>query len=136
MDDSYFICADKEQARRVLAAILPKYAERGIIASPKKTHIVKLSRGFTFLKTHFSLEPTGRIVVRPSRESAVRQRRKIKKFKKFYDAGEMTLEEIRNSYMSWRGFIAHTNSRRTVQNMDELYKRLFGISPLVKIPKK
>ncbi len=135
MDDSYFILPDKAQARRMLDAMLAKYTEKGIVASPKKTHIVKLSRGFSFLKTHFSLEPTGRIVARPCRESAVRQRRKLKKFKKFFDAGQIKLKEIRNSYMSWRGYISHTNSRRTVINMDSLYARLFGMSPLVKLPK-
>ena len=133
MDDSYFICETKEQAQQILAVMLEKYAEMGIQTSPKKTNIVKLSRGFTFLKTQFQLTETGRIVARPSRESAVRQRRKLKKFKKFYDAGEMTLAEIRNSYMSWRGYISHINSRRTVHNMDCLYKRLFGISPKAKI---
>jgi hypothetical protein len=133
MDDSYFICDTKERAQYILSIMLGKYAQMGIQTSPKKTNIVKLSRGFTFLKTHFSLTETGRIVSRPSRESATRQRRKLKKFKKFFDAGEMALAEIRNSYMSWRGYISHINSRRTVYNMDCLYKRLFGMSPLVKI---
>jgi hypothetical protein len=132
MDDSYFICESKEHAERILSIMLGKYAEYGIKTSPKKTAIVKLSRGFPFLKTHFSLEETGRIVARPNRESIARQRRKLKKFKKFYDAGKMTLHEIRNSYMSWRGYIAYKNARQTVRNMDELYKRLFGLSPLVK----
>ena len=136
MDDSYFICESKEQAGHILSVMLEKYAEYGIKTSPKKTHIIKLSRGFTFLKTQFSLEPTGRVVARPSRQSATRQRRKLKKFKKFLDAGVMTMGEIRNSYMSWRGYIAHINARRTIRHMDELYKRLFGISPLVKIPHK
>ena len=135
MDDSYFMCESKEQAHAVLASMLEKYAAMGIKTSPNKTAIVKLSRGFTFLKTQFSITDTGRVVTRPSRESAARQRRKLKKFKKFLDAGQMTMHDIRSSHMSWRGYIAHTNSRRTVQNVDGLYKRLFGISPLVKIPK-
>lgn len=133
MDDSYFICESKERAKEVLEAILVKYAELGLIASPKKTAIVKLSRGFTFLKTHFLLTDTGRLVTRPSRESAVRQRRKLKKFHKFLAAGVMTLEQIRDSYMSWRGFIMRKNARRTVHNMDLLYKKLFGMSPLQKL---
>jgi hypothetical protein len=133
MDDSYFLCESKEHAERILSIMLGKYAELGIKTSPKKTHIIKLTRGFTFLKTHFSIEPTGRIVARPSRESAARQRRKLKKFKKFLDAGKMNMGEIRNSYMSWRGYICYKDSRRTVRNMDALYTRLFGISPMVKI---
>jgi hypothetical protein len=132
MDDSYILCESKEQAKAILAALLGKYAEIGITASPKKTVIVKLTRGFTYLKAHFSLESTGRIVVRPSRESAARQRRKLKKFRKFRDAGEMSMAEIRNSYMSWRGYISHKNARRTVRNMDALFTKLFGEPPIVK----
>jgi hypothetical protein len=132
MDDSYIICESKEQARSILAAILAKYAEMGIIVNQRKTAIIKLSRGFTFLKTHFSLSDTGAIIDRPCRESAARQRRKLKKFVKFLAAGVMTLGEIRGSYMSWRGYIGHKRAGRTIRNMDLLYKNLFGLWPTAK----
>lgn len=133
MDDSYILCESKEQAKEMLSAMLTKYAENGIAINPKKTVIVKLTRGFTFLKTHFLITETGRIVCRPCRESVVRQRRKLKKFKKFFDAGQMTPGEIRNAYMSWRGFIAHKNARRTIRTMDALYQKLFGVPPTQKV---
>lgn len=85
-----------------------------------------------FWKTQFSLTDTGRIVARPSRESATRQRRKLQKFRKFLTAGEMSLDQILNSYMSWRGFISHKNARRTIYHMDRLYKKLFGQWPEAK----
>ena len=136
MDDSYFICESKERAQQILEAMTSRYQMLGITPHPHKTAIVKLTRGFTFLKTHFSLDSeTGRIILRPGRQSTVRQRKKLKKFKKFLDAGEMTMQDIRSAYMSWRGYIKHTNAGRTIHNMDALYYRLFGISPLVKIPK-
>ena len=72
------------------------------------------------------------MVFRPCRQSAVRQRRKLKKFKRFLDAGQMTMLDIRASYMSWRGFIAHKNARRTIHNMDVLYYQLFGVWPIIK----
>ena len=135
MDDSYFICESKEEARRILSAMLARYEALGITASPNKTAIVKLTRGFTFLKTHFSITETGRIVARPNRKSITRQRRKLKKFKKFHAAGKMSMHEIRNSYMSWRGYVGQINSRRSIRSMDQLYKKLFGCSPWVKHPK-
>lgn len=136
MDDSYFICESKEEAKRILAAMIPLYAAMGITVSPNKTAIVKLTRGFTFLKTHFSITETGRIVARPNRKSITRQRRKLKKFKKFHAAGKMSMHEIRNSYMSWRGYVGQINSRRTIRTMDQLYKKLFGCSHNVKHPKQ
>ncbi|HBU12709.1 MAG TPA: hypothetical protein DEB31_08290 [Clostridiales bacterium] len=72
----------------------------------------------------------GRIVARPCRECVTRQRRKMKKFRKFLDAGDMTLEQIHTSYMSWRGYIAHKNARRTIHNMDHFYEKLFGCWPM------
>lgn len=136
MDDSYFICESKEAAKSVLYEMLSRYEEMGIRVSPNKTAIVKLSRGFTFIKAHFMLTETGRVVVRPGSQSVTRQRRKLKKFKKFLDAGKMTMHEIRNSYMSWRGYIGQINSYRTICNMDKLYKNLFGCSPMQKHPKQ
>lgn len=132
MDDSYIICATKEEAKQRLAAITEKYEEKGIVVNPKKTAIVKLSRGFTFLKNHISITKTGKIITRPCRESAVRQRRKLKKFQKHHAAGTMTMDEIHQSYMSWRGFVAHKNARRTIHRMDILYSKLFGEPPIQK----
>jgi hypothetical protein len=136
MDDSYFIFSSKERAQEVLAALMGRYAALGITPNPRKTAIVKLSRGFTFLKTHFSLSATGRVISRPCRESITRQRRKLKKFRKFFDAGDMTLDHIFNSYMSWRGGMSRKNARRTVNRMDRLYKKLFGYRPLTKKQKR
>lgn len=132
MDDSYIICESKKQAKSIKAQLLAKYAEKGIVVNKRKTAIIKLSRGFSFLKTHFSLSDTGSIIDRPCRESAARQRRKLKKFKNFLDAGVMTMAEIRNSYMSWRGFIGHKRAAKTIHSMDLLYKKLFGRWPTEK----
>lgn len=133
MDDSYFILPTKEQAEQVLSYILVKYDEMGIKTDPRKINITKLSRGFTFLKVQFSLSPTGRVLTRPSRKGITRQRRKLHKFKKMYDNGLMTLQDIRVSHMSWRGYIGHMQARRTIHNMDKLYIKLFGVSPLKKL---
>ena len=135
MDDSYFICKNKEQAQKILSDVLSIYDVIGIKPNPNKTMITKLSKGFTFLKTRFSLTETGKIVARPERKSVVRQRRKLKKLKKFLDDGKISIHEIRNSYMSWRGYILNVNARRTVHSMDNLYTKLFGMSPLIKLPK-
>ena len=132
MDDSYIICETKEETDRVYTALPALYAEMGITVSPNKTQIVKLSRGFTYLKTHFSLTETGRIIEKPGRESITRQRRKLKKFKKLLDKGEMTIEHIHMSYMSWRGFTAHKNAGQTIRSMDKLYTELFGEPPIIK----
>lgn len=125
MDDSYLIHLDKEYLKMCLVKLKDKLAEIGIVLNPKKTRIIKLSKGFTFLKTLHFLTSTGRIIRKASRGSIVRQRRKLKKFKKFVDAGEMSYAHVYNSYMSWRGYIGHKNAYRTIQSMDKLFNELF-----------
>lgn len=129
MDDSYIIMHDKEKLKEIRAALFEEFAKFGIIPNPKKTQIVKLSRGFTFLKTQFILTATGKIVKKPCRDSVIRERRKLKAFKRFYDAGQMSLTDIQQSYASWRGSMLGRDAYHTLQRTDRLYFDLFAVKP-------
>lgn len=126
MDDSYYIDMSKEKLRLVLACIEILCDDLGITINKKKTRIVKLSRGFRFLKKRFFYGPTGKVVVRPSRESITRQRRKLKALRRMLDRGEITIEQVNQSYQSWRGGMLRLDAHETVLSMDRLYKKLFG----------
>lgn len=129
-DDSFILCRTKEEAQSTLAALLVMYESKGIIPNPKKTQIIKLSRGIPFLKVKFYLQDNGRLVRKPDHDCIVRERRKLKKFRKFMDNGEMTMAQVCQSYMSWRGHIRKwRNSGRSVRNMDELFLTLFHAKP-------
>lgn len=110
----------------VAAAVEILCSDYGIELHSGKTRIVKLSHGFTFLKRKFSYTPTGGVIVRPCRETIVRERRKLKAFKRMLDAGEMTMEQISQQYRSWRGGMAHLDAHGTILSMDALYRELFG----------
>lgn len=125
MDDLYLIHPSKAYLQKCLKILSKAFAQLGIVVNEKKTHIIKLSHGFTFLKTQFILTATGKVIRKPCRASITRQRRKLKKFRKFLDNGEMTFRQIYNAYMSWRGFILHKDAYRTVKNMDALFSELF-----------
>lgn len=125
MDDSFIIYPDKEKLKEILEEIKGIYASLGIRLNEKKTKIVKLSRGFTFLKTHFILTDTGKVVKRICRESVARERRKLKKFAKLNEQGEMSFAEIREAYNSWRGYASQKDAYKTIRNMDALFNRLF-----------
>lgn len=126
MDDLYCIALDKEDLRGVLADIRRQCEALGIVINEKKTRIVKLSRGFTFLKKRFNYGETGKVVVRPCRSAVTRERRKLKKLAAFVERGEMTRDQALQSYQSWRGSMMRLDARRTVANMDALFTRLFG----------
>ena len=125
MDDSYCIHTDKDYLQLVMGLIEWKCSQYGIIINRDKTHIVKLSHGFTWLKKKISYGENGRIVVRPCRDSITRERRKLKKMRKMVDDGRMTLEQVERSYQSWRGSMTKLDAHRTVVNMDALYRDLF-----------
>lgn len=127
MDDSYIISRDKKTLRRCLHEIETRCSAKGIKLNAKKTQIVKLSCGFVFMKGRFFLTGTGRVIIKPSKGNTVRQRRKLKKFRQYYDTGQMSLEQLLCSYSSYRGYILKDyNSHRTVRSMDKLFHELFG----------
>lgn len=103
MDDSYFIALDKETLWRFLDAARALCSSLGITVNERKTRVVKLTRGFTFLKKRFRFAGSGRIVVTPIPKSLARERRKLRIHARMVAEGSMTLEQAYVSYMSFRG---------------------------------
>lgn len=126
MDDTYCIHESKEHLKCVLEAIEAKATEYGIVINRKKTHIVKLSHGFTWLKKKISYGNNGRIVMRPCRASVTRERRRLKKQRKMLDDGRLNMDQIIRSYQSWRGSMLRLDAFKTVRSMDALFRELFG----------
>lgn len=132
MDDSVIIMRDKNDLFRLRDKLFTEYEKQGIIINRKKTQIIKLSRGFTFLKTQFFLQPKGRVLQKPCRAATIRQRQKLKSFRRFVSDGKMTVKEVGCSYMSWRGYMEHKDAHRTVRNMDNLFFNLFHTTPWIR----
>ena len=87
MDDGYMLHHSKEHLQKCLADLREICACLGIRLNEKKTQIVKLSRGITFLKRRFILTETGKVIVIPARKGIVKERRKMKKLSLKYRAG-------------------------------------------------
>lgn len=132
MDDSFIIMRDKAALFRLRDLLFAEYEKQGIVINRKKTQVVKLSRGFTFLKTQFILQPSGRVLQKPCRDATIRERRKLKSFRRFSDEGLMTVSDASNSYMSCRGFMARKDAHRTIRSMDNLFFNLFHERPWIK----
>lgn len=129
MDDSYIIHHDKAELQRIRDELFRMYEEAGIVPNRKKTQIVKLSKGFTFLKTRYILTESGKLIRKPERSGTTRQRRKLKSLRRFLDEGLITEAKAEQSYMSWRGHIRKKDARKTINRMDGLYYDLFGTRP-------
>lgn len=125
MDDTYIISNSKEELKSILNDIEIIANGLGIFINKKKTHIFKLNKGFTFLKIRYRLTNSGHVIKKYDKGNIVRERRNLKRFKEFYDKGEMKLKDIERQYKAWRGNILKCNSYYAIQNMDKLYNSLF-----------
>lgn len=126
MDDGYLIHKDKEYLKKCLTEIRKLSLELGVKLNEKKTRIVKLSKGFTYLKIRFLITPTGRIIKRIYPKSVVRMRRKLKKLKRFVDNGKMTNFDVYQSFQSWLSHTKGLNAYHTCESMKALLLKIYG----------
>jgi hypothetical protein len=125
MDDTYILSNSKEELQQLLEDITKICDKLGIFINKKKTQIFRIDKGFTFLKIKYRLTETGHLVRVPVKNGFVRERRKLKSFKKMLDNGEMKFKDIEEQYKSWRGNLTKYNCHRALMNMDKLFNELF-----------
>lgn len=125
MDDGYLIHHDKEYLLKCLDGIKQLCDELGIVLNVKKTQIVKLSHGFTWLKIRFYLLDNGKVVKKIYKRSITKMRTKLKKFKTKVANSEMTLEDVEASWNSWKAYSENFNAWHTAKNIENLYTELF-----------
>ena len=128
MDDFYIICKDKAQANEMLRIVRDICQELKLTLNEDKTQIVKLSHGFTFLKTRFYLTKTGKVIKKITKKNLTHQRRKLKRLKNKVDSKEMSFEMVKTAYDSWRGYALKKNCYYSIKNMDILFLKLFNKS--------
>lgn len=87
MDDGYVICKSKEHLKEVQTIIVRLLENVRLTASTKKTYIVALKHGFTFLKRRFILRENGKLTIRPYKKNI---RRYLRKYKKAKDKKSLT----------------------------------------------
>lgn len=126
MDDSYIIHHKKEYLVYCLNKIREICKELGITLNEKKTHIVKLSHGFTWLKARLYLTETGKVVKKIYKLSITRARRKMKKLYRMYKNGNVVFADVYNGVQSWIAYASNFDAFYTIQNMIKLYNRLFN----------
>lgn len=125
MDDGYLIHPSKKYLRFCLARIREICRKLEITLNEKKTQIVKLSHGFTWIKVRFFVTKTGRILRKIHRSSVTRVRRKMKKYAALLKAGQMEAADAYAGFQSWRAYADNFSAHRTIRNIGALYDQLF-----------
>lgn len=122
MDDFYVIHEDKDFLKALLREVTEISDALGLTINKKKTQICRIDKGFIFLKIYHIVTDSGRIIRKPCKKTIARERRKLKKM---YKNGVL-LDDVLESYKSWRGNILKINSYYFVKNTDELFNWLYG----------
>lgn len=127
MDDIFVIGRSKAELRTLLTEIEAKLAELLLEVNHEKTHIVKLRHGFTWLQIKYTVTQTGHITKAMSHNKIVRERRRLKSFRRQFDLGVMTEPQIWEAYQSWRGSVVrdHNACEHSLRAMDATYASLF-----------
>lgn len=129
MDDIYIIHKDRDFLKSVIDGVYEQAKELGLFVNEKKTRIVKLSSNFKYLQFKYTLLDSGRVVKRINPKTVTRERRKLKAYKRLLNKGIMPYEDIENAYKSWMGTFAKHMSEIQRENIQHLYKSLFGKEP-------
>lgn len=127
MDDGYLIHESLEFLQQCLEDLKRLCRVLHIQLNEKKTHIVKLSHGFTWLKCRWYLLSTGKVVKKIYKKSITKQRQKLKKFKAKVAAGRMSCQDVFQAFQSWRAYADHFNAYQTTKSMERLYESLYGL---------
>lgn len=127
MDDGIILHNSKQRLRELMNTIITVCDGLGMKLNKKKTRIVKMTKGFTFLKVRYSITDTGKVVKKIAKSGIVRMRRKLKKFKKLVEKGEMTRDDVFYSLRSWLGNAKKVaKTYRARKKMLVLYNKLFN----------
>ena len=125
MDDGYLIHISKSKLQECMKHIKAICDTLGITLNSKKTQIVKLSHGFTWLKIRFYITETGKVIKKICKRSITRMRVKMKKLHKRWLAGLIDFSDLCTMWQSWKAYAQKFKAYHTIQNMWELFTQLF-----------
>ena len=123
MDDIYILNHDRSFLMSVLDGIRRQARALGLFISERKTHISPLRQGFTFCKIRYSFTASGRLLMRPARETFARERRRLKTLYQLAACGKISITDYRDLYHSWRSGWIRFNCHKSLTSLDTLYRR-------------
>lgn len=138
MDDSYIIGTSKKELQTLLSEIEDVLTTLKLDINKKKTHIVKLTHGFTFLQIKYNVFPSGKILKRPSHSKITRERRRLKAFRRLLLKDQLSNRDICDCYKSWKGTLIkdHNAYHKTLNSIDALFVSMFIIKEEQKLEKE
>lgn len=118
MDDYIMIDADRERLTETAREIEAMLHALGLELNPK-SQLLPLKHGFIFLRFHFYLTPTGKVIMKAAPGVAQNEKRRLKRMVARARAGLATIDSVRRHYEGWRAHIERGNTRELLRSMDK-----------------
>lgn len=125
MDDFFIIEESKERLQGLLRDIRTIVGGLGLELN-NKTAIFPLRNGIDFLGFHAYLTDTGAVVQKLRRDSINRMKGRIKYWRTAYPAGEVTKDEIKDSWTAWDAHAAHGDTHALRSKIAEQVGAIIG----------
>lgn len=123
MDDFIIIHHDKQYLKSLLSEIESFLSEKLMLKLNPKTHIYPMRHGIDFCG--YRIWPTH---ILPRKRNIKRAKKRFKKFMRLYNEGEITLNKIKSSIMSFIGYMKHCNGYRSLSYI--LYETVLTRTPV------
>lgn len=127
MDDTYIIMKTKEELLALLGEIKTMCAKLGIHINTKKTRIQPITSEISYLKINYRILASGRILEIVPNHIFAREKHNINKFHTLYMNNRMSIIDVLQCFLSWKGSYMKFDSKRKVFAMECYFKDKFGI---------
>lgn len=129
-DDIFVIAETKDELYKALDVIKWQLSLVKLKANEKKTQIVKIRHGFTYLQTIYKvIKRKGRykVLKMPTRAKITRERRRIKGHARQVKEGNLQFEDVYHWYKSFRCSLTkeYNSLDKTLKSLDNLFNNLF-----------
>ena len=125
MDDGYALCKDLDEVNKCKQGLKEMADKLHIVLNEKKVTVTKLSNTFIFLKKRFQLTENGQVIIKISKQSAHKARRRLRKMFQKYSGQPENMHYILDSYRSWYGMSAGTKNYFITENYKKLFNKLY-----------
>lgn len=126
MDDGVILFNDKKKLLEFQKLLSDYVRKIGLRFNNKKTYIVKVTKGFTFLKIKYNVNKNGQTIKRLVKSGIVRERRKITKFESKINEGKMSYNDVYNNIQSWNAHSKLAKSYKTTKTIFALYDKKYN----------
>lgn len=118
MDDYMTIDTDREKVEAVARGIEDRLHALGLELNPK-SQLINLRDGFIFLRWHFYLTDTGKVVMRAAQGVIANEKRRLKRMAAKVREGKARPESLQAHYVGWRAHLERGDTRRALEKMDK-----------------